>query len=53
MIRNLKNDNYLLEKEANANIVLVTDQEEANLVKKQTTRNPYRHPNYKTHFDQR
>ena len=23
------------------------------LVKKQTTRNHYRHPNYKTHFDQR
>ena len=53
MIRNLKNDKYSLEKEANTNLVLVTVKKESNLVKKQTTRNPYRHPNYKNHFYQR
>ena len=41
MIRNLKNDKCSLEKEANTNLVLVTIQKEANLVKKQKTRNPY------------
>ena len=38
-------------KEANKNPVVITVQNEANLVKKQTTRTPYRHPNYKKHFD--
>ena len=52
MLRNLKNDKYSLEKESNTNIVLVTIQKEVNLVKKQTTRNPYRHPNYKSQFNQ-
>ena len=33
MLRNLKNDKYSLEKESNTNLVLVTVQKEANLVK--------------------
>ena len=33
MLRNLNNDNYLLEKEANTNLVLVTIKKESNLVK--------------------
>ena len=49
MIRNLKNDMYLLEKEANTNLVLVTVQKETNLVKK-TTRNPYQHPNHSSRY---
>ena len=53
MTRNLKNDMYSLEKEANTNPVLVTVKKEANLVKKQTTKTPYRYPNYKNYFDQR
>ena len=52
MLRNLKNDKYSLENKNYTNLVLVTIQKEANLVKKQTTRNHYQHPNYKTHFDQ-
>ena len=28
-------------------------EQEVNLVKKQTIKTPYRHPNYKNHFDQR
>ena len=33
MVRNLKNDKYLLEKYSNTNLVLVIVQKEANLVK--------------------
>ena len=40
------------EKEANTNPIIATVQTEANLVKKQTTRTPYRRQNYKKHFDQ-
>ena len=62
MLRNLKNDKYSLEKESNTNLVLVTVQKEANLVKRQAThinaqkttlvkenyivKIPYRHPNH-------
>ena len=41
------------EGETNKNSVPVTVQKEVNLAEKQTTRTPYRHPNYKNHFDQR
>ena len=37
----------------NTNLFPVTVQKEDHPVEKQTTRNPYRHPNYKNHFDQR
>ena len=40
------------EKEENTNPVLVKVQKEANLVKKQTTRTPYRHPNYNFFYQQ-
>ena len=50
MLRNLKNDKYSLEKEANTNLVLVTHKKEASLLKK--TRNLYQYPNYKTNFEQ-
>ena len=32
---------------------MITVQKEANPAKKQTTKTPYRHPDYKRHFDQR
>ena len=41
------------EEETNANSVYITVQKEVNPTKKQATRTPYRHPNYKKHFDQR
>ena len=42
-----------MEEETNTNSVLVTVRREVNLAEKQTTITPYRHPNYKKHFDQR
>ena len=39
--------------EINTNSVFVIVQKEVNPTKKQTTKTPYRHPNYKLHFDQR
>ena len=42
-----------VEKEnTNTNLVPVTVPKEVNPAEKQTTRTPYRHPNYKKHFDQ-
>ena len=41
------------EEEINTNLVFVTVQKEVNPAEKQTTKTPYRHPNYKRHFDQR
>ena len=41
------------EKEANTNPVINTVKKEVNLGEEQTTKNPYRHPNYKCPFDQR
>ena len=40
------------EKKANTNLVPIIVQNEVNLAKKQATRTPYRHPNYKKHFYQ-
>ena len=34
-------------------MVPIIAQKEFNLAEKQATRTPYRHPNYKKHFDQR
>ena len=41
------------EKEANTNPVINTVKKEVNPAKEQTTKTPYRHPNYKRPFDQR
>ena len=41
------------EEEANKNSVPITVQKEFNLAEKKATKTPYRHPNYKKHFDQR
>ena len=40
------------EEEINTNSIFVTLQKEVNPTEKQATRTPYRHPNYKNHFDQ-
>ena len=40
------------EEEININLVFIIVQKEVNPAKKQTTKTPYRHPNYKRHFDQ-
>ena len=41
------------EEETNTNSVPITVEKEVNPTKKQSTRIPYRHPNYRKHFDQR
>ena len=41
------------EEETNTNSVPFIVQKEVNSVEKHKTRTPYRHPNYKKHFDQR
>ena len=41
------------EKEANTNPVINTVKKELNPAEEQTTKTPYRHPNYKLPFDQR
>ena len=49
----LSGKQILVEKEEiNINSVFVTIQKVVNPTKKQTTKTPYRHPNYKRHFDQ-
>ena len=53
MLRNLKNDKESLEKEAKTNSILITVQKKVNPAEKRTIKTPYRHPNYKIHFDQR
>ena len=41
------------ENKANTNPVINTDKKEVNPANEQTIKTPYRHPNYKSHFDQR
>ena len=41
------------ENKANTNLVINTDKKEVNPANEQTIKTPYRHPNYKSHFDQR
>ena len=60
--KNIQYDNKLLEnkleqilKEASRLSVkqIQVEEQQVNLVRKQTIKNPYRHPSYKNHFDQR
>ena len=49
----LGSKNEVEEKEANTNLVINIVKKEVNPTESQTTKTPYRHPNYKRHFDQR
>ena len=40
------------EEKINTELVFIIAQKVVNPAEKQTTRTPYRHPNYKRHFDQ-
>ena len=48
----LNSKSQVQEKEANTNPVINTVKKEVNPTEEQTTKTPYRHPNYKHHFDQ-
>ena len=41
------------EEETKTNSILITFQKEINPTEKRTIKTPYRHPNYKSNFDQR